>query len=83
MASIARAIRHATNVAGFDHVGLGSDFDGAVAQPIDATGMVQITDALLQLGFGEDQVAAVMGGNALRVLNDVLPETSAASDGLC
>ena len=73
VASIARAIRHATNVAGFDHVGLGSDFDGAVAQPIDATGMVQITDALLQLGFGEDQVGAVMGGNALRVLDDVLP----------
>ncbi len=73
VASIARSIRHATNVAGFDHVGLGSDFDGAVAQPIDATGMVQITDALLQLGFGEDQIAAVMGGNALRVLADALP----------
>jgi microsomal dipeptidase-like Zn-dependent dipeptidase len=73
VASIARAIRYATNVAGFDHVGLGSDFDGAVAQPIDATGLVQVTDALLQLGFGEDQVAAVMGGNALRVLTDALP----------
>ena len=72
--SIARAIRHATNIAGFDHVGLGSDFDGAVAQPIDATGLVQITDALLQLGFGEDQVAAVMGGNALRVLAEALPD---------
>lgn len=74
VASIARAIRHATTVAGFDHVGLGSDFDGAVAQPIDATGMVLITDALLQLGFGEDQVAGVMGGNALRVLTDALPD---------
>ena len=73
VASIARAIRHATNVAGFDHVGLGSDFDGAVAQPIDATGLVEVTDALLQLGFGEDQIAAVMGGNALRVLSDTLP----------
>lgn len=75
VAAIARAIRYATNVAGFDHVALGSDFDGAVAQPIDATGLVQITDALLQLGFGEDQVAAVMGGNALRVLADALPVT--------
>jgi membrane dipeptidase len=73
VAAIARAIRHATNVAGFDHVGLGSDFDGAVAQPIDATGMIQITDALLETGFGDDQVAAVMGGNALRLLRETLP----------
>jgi microsomal dipeptidase-like Zn-dependent dipeptidase len=73
VAAIARAIRHATNVAGFDHVALGSDFDGAVPQPIDATGVVQITDALLQDGFSDDQVAAVMGGNALRVLMEALP----------
>ena len=73
VAAIARAIRHATNVAGFEHVGLGSDFDGAVAQPIDATGMVQITDALLESGFGNDQVAAVMGGNAVRLLTEALP----------
>jgi len=74
VAAIARAIRHATNVAGIDHVGLGSDFDGAVAQPIDASGMAQITDALLAEGFGDDQVAAVMGGNALRVLAALLPD---------
>lgn len=73
VAAIARAIRHATNVAGVDHVGLGSDFDGAVAQPIDATGMVQITDALLGEGFGDDEIAAVMGGNALRVFTESLP----------
>ena len=73
VAAIARAIRHATNVAGVDHVGLGSDFDGAVAQPIDATGMVQITDALLGEGFGEDEIAGVMGGNAIRVLTESLP----------
>ena len=71
--AIARAIRHATNVAGVAHVGLGSDFDGAVAQPIDATGMVQITDALLGEGFSDDEIAAVMGGNALRVLTESLP----------
>lgn len=71
--AIARAIRHAVNVAGIEHVGLGSDFDGAVAQPIDASGLVQITDALLGDGFDEAQIAAVMGGNALRVLADMLP----------
>jgi membrane dipeptidase len=73
VAAIARAIRHATDTAGIDHVGLGSDFDGAVAQPIDAAGMVHVTDALLDAGFGDDQVAAVMGGNALRVLAASLP----------
>jgi membrane dipeptidase len=73
VAAIARAIRHATDVAGFDHVGLGSDFDGAVSQPIDASGMVQVTDALLEIGFSDDQLARVMGGNALRILADGLP----------
>jgi microsomal dipeptidase-like Zn-dependent dipeptidase len=76
---VARAIRHATNLAGIGHVGLGSDFDGAVAQPIDASGMVQITDALLVEGFDEDQVAAIMGGNALRVLATSLPDDATSS----
>jgi microsomal dipeptidase-like Zn-dependent dipeptidase len=74
VAAIVRAIRHATDVAGTDHVGLGSDFDGAVAQPIDASGMVQITAGLLDAGFGEAEVAAVMGGNALRLLGSSLPD---------
>jgi membrane dipeptidase len=73
VSAIARAIVHAVNVAGVDHVGLGSDFDGAVAQPIDATGLVQITDALLEAGFSDEQVEAVMGGNALRLLALGLP----------
>jgi microsomal dipeptidase-like Zn-dependent dipeptidase len=74
VASIARSMRYAIEVAGVDHVGLGSDFDGAVPVPIDATGMVQITDALLDTGLDEPAVAKVMGGNALRVLQDVLPD---------
>jgi microsomal dipeptidase-like Zn-dependent dipeptidase len=73
VAAIARAIRHAVNVAGIEHVALGSDFDGGVAQPIDATGLVQITDALLDQGFDDAEVRAVMGGNALRILADTLP----------
>jgi microsomal dipeptidase-like Zn-dependent dipeptidase len=35
--------------------------------------MVQITDALLESRFSSDEVGAVMGGNALRVLSDTLP----------
>ena len=73
-AAIARAIRHAADVAGADHVALGSDFDGAVAEPFDATGLVQITDALLAQGFTDDQVAGIMGGNALRFFRANLPQ---------
>ncbi|MFL5779494.1 MAG: dipeptidase [Chloroflexota bacterium] len=71
--SIARAIVHAIGVAGVDHVGLGSDFDGAVPVPFDATGVVQITDALLAKGLEEADVAAVMGGNVRRLLAQTLP----------
>jgi microsomal dipeptidase-like Zn-dependent dipeptidase len=72
-AAVARAIRHAVEVAGIEHVGLGSDFDGAVSQPFDAAGVVQITDALLKSGFSAAEIAAVMGANVRRVLESNLP----------
>lgn len=72
-AAVARAIRHAAGVAGIDHVALGSDFDGAVAEPFDTTGLVEITDALLAEGFTEAQVGQVMGGNVFRLLSEALP----------
>ena len=73
--AIARSIKYATNVAGVEHVALGSDFDGGVQTPFDVTGMVQVTDALLLAGFKDDEIAKVMGGNAVRVLGDALPAT--------
>ena len=73
VASIARSIRYAVSVAGVEHVGLGSDFDGAVAVPFDATGLVQLTDALLEAGVDDDAIAKVMGGNVRRVLAEGLP----------
>ena len=74
VASIARSIRYAVGVAGIEHVGLGSDFDGAVPVPFDATGLVQLTDALLESGLVDDEVAKVMGGNARRLLAETLPD---------
>jgi len=71
--AIARAIRHAVDVAGVDHVGLGSDFDGAVVTTFDAAGLPVLTEALLGEGFAEDEVARIMGGNVLRVLQQTLP----------
>jgi membrane dipeptidase len=72
-AAVARAIRHATEVAGIDHVALGSDFDGAVAEPFDTAGLAEVTEALIAAGFTEREVEKIMGGNVFRVLAEALP----------
>jgi len=72
--AVARAVRHAVAVMGIDHVALGSDFDGAVATPFDASGLVEVTDALIGEGFRDEEVAQVMGGNVLRLLRETLPD---------
>jgi len=69
-------LEHMIAVAGSEHVGLGSDFDGwseryGVALP-DCTWMPVITAALLKRGHSRDAVAAIMGGNWLRVIHDVV-----------
>jgi membrane dipeptidase len=66
-------IDHAVKVAGVDHVGLGSDFDGA-NMPYgmeDATMLPKITEALLQKGYPEGDVRKILGENTLRVMTDV------------
>jgi membrane dipeptidase len=71
--AIARAVRYAVTVAGIDHVGLGSDYDGAVAAPFDTAGLAELTDALIAEGFSEGEIRQIAGENALRVLRDNLP----------
>jgi len=71
--AIARAIRYAANLVGVDHVGLGSDFDGAVKTPFDTSGLVQITDALIAEGFSDEDIGKIMGRNVLRLLIQNLP----------
>jgi membrane dipeptidase len=73
--AIARAIDHTINVAGFEHVALGSDFDGAVTAPFDVSGMAQITQALLDLGLDQTKIEGVMGGNVRRLLKTLLPSS--------
>ena len=66
-------IDHAVKVAGVDHVGLGSDFDGA-NMPYgmeDATKLPKITEALLQKGYSEGDVRKILGENTLRVMTQV------------
>jgi microsomal dipeptidase-like Zn-dependent dipeptidase len=71
--AIAKALRYAANLAGVEHVGLGSDFDGAVKTPFDAAHIIQLTDALLAERFAESEIALIMGGNVLRLLLEMLP----------
>ena len=66
-------IDHAVKVAGADHVGLGSDFDGAT-MPFgmeDASKLPKITDALLEKGYSEQDIEKILGGNILRVMEQV------------
>ena len=66
-------IDHAVKTAGADHVGLGSDFDGAT-MPLgleDASKLPKITDALLKKGYSEQDVEKILGGNILRVMEAV------------
>jgi membrane dipeptidase len=62
-------------VAGVDHVGLGSDFDGvsgAMPEGIDsAADLPKITQALLDRGYSADDVRKILGGNLLRVFRQV------------
>ena len=66
-------IDHAVKIAGIDHVGLGSDFDGA-NMPYgmeDASMLPKITEALLEKGYSEGDVRKILGENTLRVMKDV------------
>lgn len=72
--AIAAAVRYAAGLAGIDHIGLGSDFDGAVTMPFDASGMAQLTAALLQEGFSPEEIRKVMGGNLKELLLTCLPD---------
>ncbi len=71
--AIARAIRYAVNIAGIDHIGLGSDYDGSVTAPFDTSGVVMITEALLAQGFTPEDITKIMGGNVQRLLLEYLP----------
>ena len=68
-------IDHIAKVAGVDHVGLGSDFDGvsgATPEGIDsAADLPKITQALLNRGYSAADIRKILGGNLLRVFREV------------
>jgi membrane dipeptidase len=66
--AVARAIAHVRDLVGIDHVGLGSDFDGAVTTAFDSGQLVEVTQALVNRGFTPDEIRKAMGGNVLRLI---------------
>ncbi len=66
--SVAKAMKHVRDLVGIQHVALGSDYDGSTTVRFDTAGLAHVTQALVDIGFAEDEIRAAMGGNALRVL---------------
>ena len=73
--AVVDAIEHVIAVGGIETAALGSDYDGAVTVAWDTSDLAVITQELLDRGHSEDEIAAIMGGNTLRVLRAVLPES--------
>ncbi len=67
-ASVAKAMKHVRDLVGIQFVALGSDYDGATTVGFDTSKLVQVTQALIDAGFSDDDIRAAMGGNAVRVL---------------
>jgi len=68
-------IDHVVKLVGADHVGLGSDYDGASSYPIgleDVSGYPLITYDLLKRGYQEKDIVKILGGNFLRVFDEVI-----------
>ena len=72
-ADIAASISAAIALVGEDHVSLGSDYDGSVDAPFDAAHLPALTQALMDAGLDDGQIAKVMGANMMRYLAETLP----------
>ncbi|HET9785201.1 MAG TPA: dipeptidase [Terriglobales bacterium] len=67
-------IDHAVKIAGIDHVGIGSDFDGIECAPVGLQSVADfphLTKALLERGYSHAQIAQLYGGNTLRLMRQV------------
>ncbi|MGG7564745.1 dipeptidase [Rhodovulum sp. DZ06] len=73
-AEIVAAMDAAIALMGEDHVSLGSDYDGAVEVAFDTSELAALTHEMLALGWSEERIAKVMGGNQIRVLREALPQ---------
>jgi len=74
VARIVDHIDHIVKLVGIDHVGIGSDFDGVQAVPVDLKSVAdlpKLTAELLRRGYSESDIDKILGGNMLRVMEEV------------
>lgn len=79
---LVRHIDHVAQLAGVDHVGLGSDWEGVAHVPRgidDVTRLPDLTEALVRRGYSDADVEKVLGGNLMRVWQEVLDAAEPAS----
>ncbi|HEU5238054.1 MAG TPA: dipeptidase [Pyrinomonadaceae bacterium] len=72
---VADHIDHIVKLVGIDHVGIGSDFDGVQAVPADLKSVADLpnlTKELLRRGYSESDIDKILGGNMLRVMEEVI-----------
>ena len=72
-AAVVDAIEHVIVVGGLATAALGSDYDGATTVAWDTSEIAVITQELRDRGRSDDEIRAIMGGNTLRVMGEVLP----------
>lgn len=73
LSTVVDHIEHVIRVAGIDHVGIGSDYDGVSKLPVgleDVTTYPKITLELLKRGYSENEIHKILGRNILRVLKE-------------
>jgi membrane dipeptidase len=74
ISDVADHVDHMVKVAGIDHIGIGSDFDGITSPPQgldDISKMPSLVAALLKRGYSEQDIKKILGGNYLRVIREV------------
>ena len=70
--AIVTAMKHIRDLVGIGHIALGSDYDGSVTARFDTAGLVHVTQELMDEGFSDAEIRAVMGENAIRVISQGL-----------
>lgn len=71
---IVNHIRYTMKLVGYQHVTLGSDFDGSVTTPFDISGLPLLVKEMINQGFNQKEMEAIMGGNIRNFLMANLPE---------
>lgn len=72
--TIVKNMKYVKDLVGYEHVALGSDYDGSVATYFDCTGFPLLVEEMLKQGFSEEEIRGIMGENLKKFLLENLPE---------